>query len=56
MINKIEEYKKIIDDAKIELEEIGVVKNYDTAYKCENLNRLISKYQQLIVIELKGNK
>ena len=56
MINKIEEYKKIIDDAKIELEEIGVVKNYDTEYKCENLNRLISKYQQLIVIELKGNK
>ena len=52
MINKIEEYKKIVDDAKIELEKIGVVKNYETAYKCENLNRVISKYQQLIVIEL----
>ena len=54
--NKIEEYKKIVDDAKIELEKIGVVKNYDTANKCENLNRLIGKYQQLIVIELKGDK
>ena len=53
MINKIEEYKNIVDDAKIELEKMGVVKNYDTAEKYEDLNKIISKYQQLITIELK---
>ena len=50
MINDITELNKLIENAKIELEEMGVVKNYETADKFEYLTGLISKYQQQIVI------
>jgi len=59
-MNKIKEYKKIVDDAKVKLEKLGVVKNYDTSEKYEYLNKIISKYQQLITFEamdiLKGKE
>ena len=55
-MNIITEYQKIVNDAKIELDNLGVVKNYDTARKCENLNRLISKYEQYIMMLKKYGK
>ena len=50
MNNDIKELNKLVKDAETELEEMGVVKNYETAYKFEYLTSLISKYQQHIVM------
>ena len=56
MINDITELTKLIENAEIELQEVGVVKNYETAYKFEYLTSLISKYQQHIVMIKKYGK
>ena len=55
-MNKITEYQNIVDDAKKELENLGVVKNYETAQKFESISKTITKYEQYIVMIKKYGK
>ena len=55
-MDKITEYQNIVDDAKKELEKLGVVKNYETAQKFESISKIIFKYEQYIVMIKKYGK
>ena len=56
MNNDIKELNKLVKDAEDELYKMGVVCNYKTAEKSENLHRIIAKYQQQIVMIKKYGK
>ena len=56
MINDITELNKLVENAEVELEKIGTVCNFETADKFEYLNKLITKYQQQIVMIKKEGK
>ena len=55
-MTKITEYQNIVDDAKKELENLGVVKNHETARKFESISKTITKYEQYIVMIKKYGK